>query len=107
MYNYIKKAGIEGLDDDEELQALIKQSTAPPRAYPRGATEPKSPLSPYIAHQNLKRTKTQRKAESKKRNYEKRLETHSNMTLYNSNISQYKSALDQIESPSASNAESD
>ena len=69
--------------------------------------EPKSPISPYLAHQKLKRTKTQRRAESKKRNYEKRLETRSNMTLYNSNISQHKNRFDQIESPSSSHPEDD
>ena len=84
MYNYLKNTDYEDGDgDEEERLGLIKQPKTCPKVM-RNRSDPKSPISPYDAHQKLKRTKTQRRAQSKKRNYEKKIETHSNLTLYNS-----------------------
>jgi len=62
------------------------------------------PISPYHAHQKLKRTKTLRRAETKKRNYEKKLSefSQSNLELFNSQISNNRNAFDLVDTPSSS-----
>lgn len=107
IYNYLQATDRE--EDDEETRRLInyKEPRTMPARQRLNSREIHSPISPFTAHQNLKRTKTKRKAEERKQNYKRKLSewSNSNFTLYNKSQSGNQGAFDGVDSPYPSTLE--
>ena len=99
LYNYLRSSGVSNDEGDEEdCQPLVLTEPKTPKQ----AVEKKemSPITPYQAHQKLKRTKQQRRIEKKRSTFQKRLSSlTSSNTLFNSGVTYSRNGFETIISP--------